>query len=371
MSIISQTPPPRKELFTAIARPSRTKSEARSSHVLWLDKNENMDPDYIASLQNLINNIPAAALFGYPDCYALYHQLALNLGVAIDELILAPGSDGIIRAVYEAYVSPGDTVLYTEPTFAMYALYTKMYGAHAALMHYEPSANGPCLSVTTVIDRIQATKPRLVCLPNPNSPSGTVFTPSELHAIIDAAGEVGAVILIDEAYYPFYPETALPLISVCPHLIVARTFSKAWGMAGIRLGFGVGCVNLIRELHKIRPMYEVGALSVTLAERVLAHEDEMLVSVARLNDGKQFFLTAMQQLGFKTYHAEGNFCHVAFGALAPHIHQTLADKVLYRQDFSHPSLAGYSRFTATTRACFAPVIDMITSVAAAREVKYG
>lgn len=371
MTIISQTPPPRKELFAALARPSRTKSEARNNHLLWLDKNENMDPEYIAQLQQLITDIPEEALFGYPDCYRLYAKLALQLSVNIDEIILAPGSDGIIRAVYEAYVSPGDTVLYTEPTFAMYALYTKMYGAHAALMHYEPSPQGPRLSVTTVLERIAAIKPRLVCLPNPNSPSGTVFTPTELRSIIDAAGAVGAVILIDEAYYPFYAETALPLIACCPHLIVARTFSKAWGMAGIRLGFGVGCANLIRELHKIRPMYEVGALSVTLAERVLNYEPDMLASVVRLNAGKKFFLSAMQQLGFSTYVSEGNFCHVSFGALAPYIHQSLADKVLYRQDFAHPSMAGYSRFTATTADRFAPLIETISNVVAATEVSYG
>lgn len=359
MTVTFQTPKPRIELREGLLRPSREKSENRTEQQLWLDKNENRDPEYIEFLKKNILDIPVSALFSYPDCFFLYQKLAGYLQVAVNQLIVAAGSDGIIRAVYEAFIAPGDTVLYTEPTFAMYSLYAKMYGAKSVLLHYEASAAGPVLPLKTLLEAIVAAQPRVVCLPNPNSPTGTVYSSTALRAIIAAAGEVGAVILIDEAYYPFYDQTVLPWITEYPHLIVARTFSKAWGLAGIRLGYGVASAALISQLHKIRPMYEAGALSIFLAEKVLDYAPAMLAAVQRLNDGKKYFLAAMQALGFNTLASEGNFLHVAFQEHAQKIHAALENRVLYRPDFSHPALSGYSRFSATTRELFLPVVAAI------------
>jgi histidinol-phosphate aminotransferase len=355
-------PERRKSLAPTITRPTREKSENRTDDTLWLDKNENMDPAYLAHIRQLLVDIPAKALFGYPDCHVLYQKLAAYLSVSINELIIAAGSDGIIRSVYDAFITPGDTVIYTDPTFAMYELYGQMVGAKRLPIAYEPSATGPYLSLEKLIDTIKTANPKLVCLPNPNSPSGTVFTPDELRHIIKTAGDSGAVILIDEAYYPFYPETVLPLVKEFSHLIVARTFSKAWGCAGIRLGYGIASKELTQELHKIRPMYEGGALSFTIAERLLDHADAMHQSVQRLNDGKKYFLTAMNHLGLKTLASEGNFFHVAFGQHAAAVHAALRGKVLYREDFSHPALTGFSRFTATTQERFEPIVTLIKTV---------
>lgn len=362
MSLQTATPKPRQALQADISRPSREKSEERAKNMLWLDKNENIDPIYIEFIHKIISDIPAEAFFGYPDCFALYKKLAEYLHTSINQLIISAGSDGIIRAVYDAFVSPGDTVIYTEPTFAMYSLYAQMYGANSLKLHYEPSPQGPVLSSEKIIAAIKSSSPRLVCIPNPNSPTGTVFSPDSLRAIIKAAAQSGAVILIDEAYYPFYPETCITWINEFPNLIIARTFSKAWGLAGIRIGFGIACKQLIGELHKIRPMYEAGALSITLAERMLHYPDAMLASVKRLNDGKAYFLAKMRELGLRTFPSKGNFLHVAFDQYAKAVHEVLQKNVLYRKDFQHPSLSGYSRFTATTQAQFAPLIEQISAV---------
>jgi histidinol-phosphate aminotransferase len=352
----------RQTLRKNITRPSREKGEFRADEILWLDKNENMDPQYIAFIQGLLTDLPPKALFSYPDCHVLYKKLAQYLNVAINELILAAGSDGVIRAVYDAFVAPGDTVIYTTPTFAMYELYAHMHGAKSVSLDYLPSEQGPLLTSNTVINAIKIMKPRLMCLPNPNSPSGTVFTPQEMYSIIKMAHETETIILVDEAYHPFYPETVLGYINEFPNLIVARTFSKAWGCAGIRLGYGIACQTLMDDLHKIRPMYEGGALSFTVAERLLDNADQMLASVQRLNAGKAYFLKAMHDLGLRTLNSEGNFLHVAFGEYADKVHKVLADKVLYRNNFSHPSLAGFSRFSATTEEVFLPLVTQIKNI---------
>jgi histidinol-phosphate aminotransferase len=354
-----QIPSRRQSLTASITRPSREKSENRHDDILWLDKNENMDPTYLNFIQTLITNLPGKALFGYPDCHALYQKLSAYLTMPINELFIAAGSDGVIRTVFDVFVNPGDTVIYTDPTFAMYELYAQMHGAHALPLHYRFSNNGPLLTVDDVVNAITSSQPKLVCLPNPNSPSGTIFHPDELRYIIKTACDAGAVILIDEAYYPFYPETVAPLVNEFSGLIVARSFSKAWGCAGIRMGYGVARKEIIQELHKVRPMYEAGALSFTIAERLLDYPDEMLNSVRRLNEGKKYFLAEMKKLGMRTLVTEGNFLHVAFDEHAAMVHDVLKNTVLYRQNFNHPSLAGYSRFSATTRERFAPLVTQI------------
>jgi len=343
----------------ALTRPDWSAVSPRNPGLIWLDKNENLDPELMEITSKILAQIPVAALYSYPDAGPFYHKLGNYLGVEADHLLLAAGSDGVIRSVFEAFINPGDVVVHTQPTFAMYMVYGRIYGAQAVVMAYEPSDLGPVLPVDRVVETIARSKPKLVCLPNPDSPTGTVFPPLEMRRIIEAAGEAGAVILIDEAYHPFYINSVLPWVEAYPHLIVARTFSKAWGLAGLRVGYAVASPKTANLLHKVRPMYEVNTLAIYYMERMLDYSAEMLASVERINNGKDVFLAAMADLGFKTFRAEGNFLHVAFGDEAPVIHAALKNVVLYRPNFNDPCLKGYSRFSAAPAGLFGPVIRAI------------
>jgi histidinol-phosphate aminotransferase len=186
-----------------------------------------------------------------------------------------------------------------------------------------------------------------------------VFPPDELRAIADAAGAAGALMLVDEAYHPFYAETALPWIGEYPHLVVTRSTGKAWAMAGLRIGYAAAAADVAAVLHKVRPMYETSTLAVAVFERMLDHTDEMVASVRRLDEGKQAFLGTMRGLGLRTLDGYGNFLHVAFGAKARAVHAALDGIVYYRRDSADPCLKGFSRFSATTRERFQPVIERI------------
>ncbi len=373
-------PPPRPALADpTLTRPDRTRPEARDPARLWLDKNENPDPALAAVVRKVIAALPPEAHFTYPDLAPLYLKLARHVGVGAENLLLAPGSDGAIRAVFEAFVAPGETVTLTAPTFAMYPVYGRMFGARVVPIDYQPSKSGPMLSAQALIEAIARERPRLVCLPNPDSPTGTVFALADLERIVAAAGQAGAVMLVDEAYYPFHPETAVPLIARHPHLVVVRSTGKAWGMAGLRIGYAVADPRMAALLHKVRPMYEVGTFSAAVFEGMLDRHAEVVASVARLEAGKRAFLAAMDGLGFATLKGAGNFCHVAFGARAARanpraaiemrpyrgdkIHATLADLVYYRHDFAEPCLRGFSRFSAATPEQMAPLIARIEKTA--------
>lgn len=357
-------PTPRAVVADAgLTRPDWTKPQPREAGRLWLDKNENTDPELSRIVASVMSSLPAEAYYTYPDSAALYAKLAHHVGVSPENLLLAAGSDGVIRAVFEAYVEPGDTVLHTVPTFAMYSVYCRMYGARPVGLGYQPSEKGPCLDASRVVAAIESERPKVVCLPNPDSPTGTVFAEADLRAIVVAAGAVGALILIDEAYYPFLATTVVPWIADHPHLVVARSTGKAWGCAGLRIGYAVASPEVAIMLHKVRPMYEVNTVAVHAFGRMLDHADAMFASVARLQAGKQAFLDAMRAQGFRTLNGEGNFMHVAFDDKAVAVHAALADLVYYRKDFAEPCLKGFSRFSATTPELFAPVIARIRGVA--------
>lgn len=351
-------PAPRPDL-TQVSRPDWTQDGSRDPARLWLDKNENCDPALSKVVAAVVASLPPETFFTYPEAARLYRKLAAWVGCGTRNLCLAHGSDGVIRSVFEAYVSVGDTVLHTVPTFAMYPVYSRMYGARTVGLEYQPSDAGPALPPERIIAAIHQSRPRLVCLPSPDSPTGTVMDPHAIEAVIEAAGEAGAIILVDEAYHPFHPDSVAPLIDRHPHLVVARSTGKAWGMAGIRIGYAIASEPAAEALHKVRPMYEASTVAMAVFERMLDHVDAMEASVVRLLAGKALFLGRMQALGLRTLNGGGNFLHVAFGEHAAKVHAALADLVYYRKDFAEPCLRGFSRFSATTPELFMPVIARI------------
>lgn len=350
----------------ALTRPDWVAAARRDTSLLWLDKNENTDPE----LQSVTARVVAEVLSGegarylstYPESARLYRKLAAHVGCDPSNLTLTAGSDGGIRAVFEAFVNPGDVVLHTSPTFAMYPVYCQMYGAKPVTLGYVRTAEGPKLEVERVLAAVAGSRAKLLCLPNPDSPTGTVFSPEDLRSIVSACSTQGTVCLIDEAYHPFHPETAAGWVRENPHLIVARTFAKAWGLAGLRVGYTVAHPDASALLHKVRPMYEVNTVAVAVLERMLDFVPEVQASVRRLNEGRDGFLGAMESLALPTVRARGNFLHVAFGAGEPAVYRALESIVLYRRDGFEDCLRGYSRFSASTTAVLAPVIARITAV---------
>lgn len=343
-------------------RPDWTAGVPRNPNVLWLDKNENADPELAKLTKRLLSEVDPSDIYSYPECTPLYNKLARHLGVPTDHLILTAGSDGAIRSMFEAFIDPGDVVVHTVPSFAMYAVYSKMYGANVVPLAYKSSDTGPVLHVGEVVDTIAHARPKLVCLPNPDSPTGTVFGPADMRKIIEAAGRSGALILIDEAYYPFYNHTTVPWVDEYNNMVVTGTFAKAWGLAGLRIGYAVSCADIARLLHKVRPMYEVNTVAVAVAYKMLDHVDEVMASVGRLNAGRDAFIGEMRSLGLRTLAAHGNFLHVAFGSIANTVHERLKNMVLYRLDGGDGCLKGFSRFSATTVERFQPIIRQIQQV---------
>ena len=362
MTNARHAPAPRPALLNPqLTRPDWTSVATRDPALLWLDKNENADPILIDLVAHVVSDVARQAVAVYPESGRVYAKLAAMDGVDPRQLVLAAGSDGVIRSVFDAFVSAGDLVVHTSPTFAMYPVYSMMHGARVVTIEYQPGHEHPILPFESLVAAIRNGRPRLVCLPNPDSPTGTVLSSGEIQEIADTAAAVGAMVLIDEAYYPFYDVTAAHLIARFPNIIVARTFAKAWGMAGLRVGYAIASVETALALHKVRPMYEVNTLAVAVVDRMLDYCEEVTASVSRLIEGRDSFGRELRTRGFRTLQSHGNFIHVHFGDQADQIHYELAKVVLYRRTASDLCLRGFSRFSATTKERFEPVIAAIVA----------
>ena len=349
-------------LDSNLTRPNWIKQEHRSKDMVWLDKNECADPELNKVVMESLSKISLDAVFTYPDLDVLYGKVAKFSGTLPENILLTAGSDGAIRACFESCIKSGDSIVLSRPTFAMYEVYSKVYGADVTWLDYEKSSIGPILEVEMVVNVIKEKRPKMVCLPNPDSPTGTVFSLVDLRKIINTAENVGAIILIDEAYHPLYNETVSPWINECKNLVVVRSFSKAWGAAGLRVGYALANKELISLLHKQRPMYEIGNVSAKAIEILLDHEKDMRISVNRVNAGKKYFQDSMKELDLYSYESYGNFVHVRFGIYANEIHKVLENKVYYRKDFNDACLKGYSRFSSTSIDRFKPIVKCITDV---------
>jgi len=351
---------PRKSLLNPnLQRPSALNSNPRSVNAIWLDKNENLDPEMLSVSAAVLASLPALTLAMYPEAGELYRKLAKWLGVDPTGLLLTPGSDGAIRLTFEAFVEENDYVLHTNPTFAMYPVYSQMFGANTIKSEYSVSDGRPFLNVESILESISKYRPKIVCIPNPDSPTGTILIPEDLRRILLVCEVSESILLVDEAYHPFYKWSAVPWTKNSKNLIVARTFAKAWGVAGLRIGYAVGHPETISLLHKMRPMYEVSTLAVEFMTRMIDRVSDMESSVARILAGKSFFNGEMKRLGFTILETEGNFAHVAFGDDFSNIDAALSGHVLYRGVTGHQSLAGFSRFSIAPVEIMSQVIELI------------
>jgi histidinol-phosphate aminotransferase len=351
---------PRKSVLNPeLVRPHALGSIPRDPGAVWLDKNENMDPELTAVLREVLLEIPSQALNTYPEAGELYRRLARAVDLEPEYLFLTPGSDGAIRSTFGLFVEDGDGVVHTLPTFAMYPVYSQMFGADACAIEYQRTDAGPHLDAAAIIEAVRQRRPKLLCLPNPDSPTGTVLASETLREILAECEAAGTAMLLDEAYYPFYESSAIQWTRTSRNLIVARTFAKAWGAAGLRVGYAAAHPETAALLHKMRPMYEVSTIAVEFMVRLLDRAPQIALAVARANEGKAYFVEEMRACGFRVLPGASNFVHVAFDDAGAAIHAALAGKILYRAVATHPCLAGYSRFTVAPRAIMAQVADLI------------
>ncbi len=283
----------------------------RRSGMYRMDRNECTWPIDTAVLEEIKSRITSELITNYPESELLYSIMACHIGVNPVNLVFHSGSDLVIKSIYETYIESGDKVLLHAPSYAMYDVYAKMFQAEVIKQNYNGNLK---LNLTEYKEKIHHQKPKMIVLENPNGFIGNGYTAQEVEQVIIEAGQQNSLIVIDEAYIDFYNESVIDFIQKYPNLIVVRTMSKAWGMAGLRVGYAVSNEQIISELMKVRPMHQVTAFSIMVAEVLLENPNCVKKYINEVQEVREYFVDRLNKLGIEASDSKANFIAVKLGS---------------------------------------------------------
>jgi histidinol-phosphate aminotransferase len=310
---------------------------------LRLDFNENTkgcSPKVRAALLRMTHERVAM----YPEYEATRRRLARFFRVAPGEMLLANGADDALRLVADAFLESGSRVLVVDPTFPMYYHYAALADARLVRLHYDAEMRFPLADVVQALRR----GPHVLFLANPNNPTGTLVGREDLRTILRAAGKT--IVVVDEAYWEFAGVTALPWIRRYTNLLVARTFSKAAGLAGLRIGCLFGNRELIGEIRKAQAPFAVNTAALLAAEAAIRDTSYIRRYVREVRLARKELTAALVRQGIKVHPSGANFLLADFGPSAPAILRALARQgILLRDRTADFGRAGYVRITVGTR----------------------
>jgi histidinol-phosphate aminotransferase len=291
---------------------------ARSGR-LRLDFNENTVGCAPAVLK-AVRKLTAEQVAMYPEYEPTIRWMARWFGVRANEVTISNGADGGLRQIVDTFVDRGTEVLLVEPTFPMYRFYSGIAEAKIRVIRYEEDMAFPVAAAMLALKRA----PRAMFLANPNNPTGTLLKRAEIRKMIERSPRT--LFVIDEAYYEFSGVTVLPWIRRYPNLVVVRTFSKAAGLAGLRLGCVLACPEVTSLLARTFEAFAVNAAALAAAKAVSLHRAAVRKYAREINRSREFVARAITKLGVRVFPSAGNFLLADFGSKTRRIVALLAAK---------------------------------------------
>ena len=326
---------------------------------LRLDFNENTlacSP----KVREALAQISTSQLTRYPERQPVEAVVAAHLNVRPEQLTLTNGVDEAIHVLFETFLEAGAELLLPVPTYTMYEVYASATDATVVPVLAEDNLRFP-------FDRLLAAvtpRTKIIAIANPNSPSGTVATRAQLLELVRHAPQ--AVLLVDEAYFHFHGETVIDLIDTLPNLIVARTFSKAYGLAGLRLGVLAGPVELMRWIRRVLSPYSVNSLALACLPPALEDRAYLNWYVGEVLAARADFEAALDAAGLRRWPSRANFVLIEIGPQhAEFVRLMGAAGVLVRDRSNDPGCDGRVRITVGTREQMQQAIVALNQTVAA------
>lgn len=309
---------------------------------LRLDFNENTVGCAPPIADLLRRKISGEELAIYPEYGETKARLAAHFGVAENEFLLTNGTDEAIQVLINTFVEADAEVIILEPSYAMYRFYTELSGARVCPLAYR--AETLAFPLEELLEMIAPTT-RALLISNPNNPTGAAVPRAGLEQILQRAPDTA--VLIDEAYFEFCGITALPLLRSFPNLFVSRTFSKAHGLAGLRLGCLFSSAANLEFARKAQSPYSVNSLGALAAGAAVADDTYLKNYVAEVLAARAFLSDELGRLGIPFYPSEGNFILLRLGQRCADLCAELRAAGILIRDRSH-ELAGCARVTVGT-----------------------
>ena len=305
------------------------------------DMNENpegLPEDFVNSVLKEITP-EFLSIYPEPDRFLRKYAEFIGNGVTLDNLVATNGSDMAIRYIFETFGEEGKDVVTVSPTFGMYGVNCSVLGLNHVTVPYEPDLT---ISIDKLLDAITENT-RIVALLNPNNPVGNIYTDEEMEKVIRKAQEVGAVVLIDEAYHYFYDKTFLPYALKEDNVIVIRTFSKLMSIAACRLGITISNPEIIHYIKNGKLTFDANSIALLFAERII-EQPEMVENLIRIEkEGKANILNSLKEHGYWCRDCRGNFIFLEPKHDAHEITRKLADRDVLVHDYGNELLNKYIR----------------------------
>jgi len=310
---------------------------------LRLDFNENTLACSPKVLE-VLARVSAGQLTRYPEREPVEAMVASHLGLDAAQLVLTNGVDEAIHVLFQAFLEPGDELLLPVPTYTMYEVYASATDARIVTVQAAVDLQFPFEALLAAI----TPRTKIIAIASPNSPSGSVASRAQILELAKRAPH--AVLLVDEAYFHFHGETVLDLLGAVPNLMVARTFSKAYGLAGLRLGALAGPADLLQWVRRVLSPYSVNALALACLPPALQDSEYLDWYVSEVLAARMEFEAALDAAGIRRWPSHANFVLVEIGSRHAEFVRRMSEAgVLVRDRSRDPGCAGRVRITIGTR----------------------
>ena len=277
-----------------------------------------------------------------------------------EEILLGNGGDEMISLLNQTFLDHGDSILIHGPTFDMYALGAQASGANVVVVKDRDDFTH---DVTAFVKKIKKVQPKIVYVCNPNNPTGRLWTKEEVRTIVEAAPYV---VVVDEAYMEFCSDQSVSMLSdidTYSHMFVLRTFSKAFGLAGARVGYLVGQKEAIDAVSKLKPPYNLNVFTQAIAETILDFTSDILAGVSPIRAAREYFIKALEgQNHIEVFPSETNFVFLRSDRIQPLYESLLANDILVKYYKPGHVLFGCMRITITTQEVVNKIVDIIKEV---------
>lgn len=291
--------------------------------------------------RRVMEKITPEYLATYPQKDRLMEAIAKHDALLYENISVTAGSDEAMRLIFQCFAKAGGKVVTVAPTFEMYDVYAKMFGMQHVMVEYHDDFTVDVNDICKEID----TQTNIVVLLNPNSPIGTVYKDNEIEEIIRKAQEMGAFVVIDEAYHYFYKKSAISLVKKYDNLMVLRTFSKLFSMAGLRIGYVAGCEQLISYIENAESTFNVNNVAILFALEVIQDSDLEKKLKKKEREGRQWLLKKLEKKEYTCYAGEGNYILVKPVKPSAEVVAELKEKGIWIRDYKKGVLSGWIRIS--------------------------
>ncbi|HCU3027500.1 TPA: histidinol-phosphate transaminase, partial [Clostridioides difficile] len=257
-------------------------------------------------------------------------------GVNKKNLLVGNGSSEIIDLIIHTFVDKDEVILSFSPSFSMYSIYSQINGSKFIGVESDENL---VINIDNVIEKVKENNPKIVIVCNPNNPTGTILKREEIIKLLDSTN---SLVVLDEAYMDFGEESMLSDVFKYDNLIVLRTLSKAFGLAGIRTGYMLSNSSLINSVEKVRPPYNLNSLSDFIATRALRNKDVVKAYIKEVKEEREVLYEEMIGMGIKAYKSQANF--ILFYSEIENLSQKLIDRGVLIRKFGG-KLENYYRVT--------------------------